>query len=141
MAVGNNVVFIGRLTKDIELKHVNDLAVARFTLARNKRKSNSEHPEADFVDFVAFGKSAEFAHKYFKKGERVGVHGELSTSMYEVDGKKIKSTNIVVSEFEFIEGKSITTSQKNENIENTKEDKEEDFTAIDEAVSDDDLPF
>ena len=111
MSLGNNVTFIGRLTRDIGLKKSGDTTIAFFTLARNNYKG-----EGEFFDFVAFGKNAEFATKYFSKGNRVGVQGYLSTNIWERgDGTKNKQINIVVENFEFIESSNSSYKNKNEN--------------------------
>lgn len=111
MSLGNNVTFIGRLTKDIELKKSGNTSIASFNLARNNYKGDGE-----FFDFVAFGKNAEFATKYFSKGDRVGVQGHLSTNIWERDdGTKVKQVNIAVDSFEFIESNNSSYKNKNSN--------------------------
>ena len=105
--VGNTVNFIGRLTKDIELKMVGDSYVANFCLARNRDYAkDKEHPESDFVDCVAWGKTAEILNKYFSKGGRVGVSGSLQTRVYDSsNGYKVKVTEVFVEQIEFIDKK------------------------------------
>lgn len=140
MSLRNNVNFIGRLVKDIEVRESNGRKFASFTLACNRNKASDGTVTADFVDFVAFEKNAEFASKYFKKGQRVGVTGKLATKMNEREGVKYKTTNVIVESFEFIEStndsfkKDDTHDMDVQNTENT-------FQPIDESVSDDDLPF
>lgn len=104
----NKVVFIGRLTKDAELKTVGDNIVCNFTLARNRSyQKDKDHPEADFIDCVAWNKTAELLSKYFNKGDRVGIIGSLQTHTYEdKDGGKRKVTNVLVESLEFIETKN-----------------------------------
>lgn len=138
MTLRNNVCFIGRLVKDIELREANGIQLAGFTLACNRVKTSKDaEPVADFVDFVAFGKNAEFASKWFKKGERVGVTGRLSTQMKEREGVKYKVTSVVVENFEFIE--PANSSYRNESVEKSEQPKPKE--AIDEAIEEDDLPF
>lgn len=103
----NKVVFIGRLTKEAELQTVGDNTVCNFTLARNRGyQKDKDHPEADFIDCVAWNKTAEILSKYFSKGDRVGIVGSLQTRTYEdKDGSKRKTTKILVETLEFIETK------------------------------------
>ena len=97
----NSVVLMGRLTKDPELKQSGDTAVARYTLAVERRKRD----ETDFPQIVAFGKSADFAGKYFRKGMKVCISGRIQTGSYEKDGVKIYTTNVVAENQEFCEPK------------------------------------
>ena len=72
----NKVILMGRLTKNPEIKYAgkdNDMAVARYTLAVNRRYKRDREQEADFISYVTFGKSAEFAQKYLHKGTRIGI--------------------------------------------------------------------
>ena len=86
----NRVILMGRLTKNPEIKYAgkdNDMAVARYTLAVNRRYKRDGEQEADFISCVTFGKSAEFAQKYLHKGMRMGYE-KLTEEMLEkyVDG-------------------------------------------------------
>lgn len=102
----NNVVLVGRLTGDPEVRYTQDkTAVARYTLAVDRRKKD----EADFIRCVAFGKSGEFTEKYFKKGMRVAVQGRIQTGSYkDKDGKTVYTTDIVAENQEFADGKRET---------------------------------
>ena len=74
----NKVILMGRLTREPEVRYssgAEPLAVARYTLAVNRRFKRKDEPEADFIPCVAFGKSGEFAEKYFRKGQLVAVRG------------------------------------------------------------------
>lgn len=110
MAVGNNVVFVGRFTRDPELRNVGngDTKVCSFALARNRSfNKDKDHPESDFIDCVAWNKIAETICNYFHKGSRIGVSGELQTRNYDdKNGIKHKVTEIVVNSIEFIDPKS-----------------------------------
>jgi single-strand DNA-binding protein len=102
----NNVNLIGRLTQDLELRHINDeTAVVNFTLAVDNRfKSEGE---ADFIRCVAFGKTAEVISEHTGKGVKIGVSGRLQTGSYDhKDGYTIYTTDVVVSEFTFCERKA-----------------------------------
>lgn len=107
----NKTILIGRLTKDVELRRTGSgKAVASFTLAVNKDFKNEQGGyDADFIDCVAFEQRAETISKYVHKGDRFGVIGNLTTRSYEnKDGKKVKVTEVKVTEFEFLESKKQT---------------------------------
>ena len=101
----NKVILMGRLTKNPEIKYTgkdNDMAVARYTLAVNRRYKCDGEQEADFISCVTFGKSAEFAQKYLYKGMRIVIGGRISTGSYkDKDGKTIYTTDVIVEEHEF----------------------------------------
>ena len=108
----NNVVLIGRMTKDVELRRTaSGKAVASFTLAVNKDFKNEQgNYDADFIDCVAFEQRAETISKYVHKGDRFAVIGKLATRNYEKDGRKVKVTEVKVTEFDFLENKKQTES-------------------------------
>jgi single-strand DNA-binding protein len=87
------------------------LAIARYTLAVDRRFKKDGEQNADFINCVAFGKSGEFAEKYFKKGMKVAVSGRIQTGSYDdKDGKKVYTTDIVIEEQEFCESKGTQES-------------------------------
>ena len=94
----NKVILMGRLTKNPEIKYAgkdNDMAVARYTLAVNRRYKRDGEQEADFISCVTFGKSAEFAQKYLRKGMRIVIGGRISTGNYkDKDGKTVYSVSV-----------------------------------------------
>ena len=98
----NKVVLMGRLTRDPEVRYSqgeNALAIARYTLAvdRRFRRNNDGEQTADFIGCVAFGRSAEFAEKYFRQGLKVVVSGRIQTGSYtNKDGQKVYTTDIIV---------------------------------------------
>ena len=99
----NVVILTGRLTRDIEVKKLsNDKAVANFSLAVN-RKFNRD--EVDFINCITWGKTAEIAGKYLKKGNQVGVQGSIRVGSYEKDGQKRYKTAVYVDQLEFLESK------------------------------------
>lgn len=100
----NKVILMGRLTKDPDIKYTQgDVAIARYTLAVDRRKKN----EADFISCVVFGKGAEFAAKYLKKGTKIAVAGHIQTGAYNnKDGVKVYTTDVVVEDQEFAESKA-----------------------------------
>ncbi|MFI3236527.1 MAG: single-stranded DNA-binding protein [Lachnospiraceae bacterium] len=107
----NKVILMGRLVRDPEVRYSQGEAstgVARYTLAVDRRfNRNNEENNADFIGCVAFGRSAEFAEKYFRKGTKLVVTGRIQTGSYtNKDGVKIYTTDVVVEEQEFAESKN-----------------------------------
>lgn len=111
----NKVEIVGRITRDPEMKYSqgeNANAVARFSVAVNRRFKNAEgNYEADFINCVAFGKTAEFIGKYFRKGMAIGVTGSIRTGNYtNKDGAKVYTTDVAVDDAEFVESKNGNSS-------------------------------
>lgn len=133
----NKVILLGRLTKDPEVRYTqseNMLAIARYTLAVDRRFKKEGQPSADFINCVAFGKSAEFAEKYMTKGRLFGVIGKIQTRNYENDKKeKVYVTEVVVDEQYFADSKK---DDKNDLSELLKEDDDK-LKELDDI----DLPF
>lgn len=106
----NKVILMGRLTKEPEVRYSsgeNVMAVARYTLAVDRRMKREEEGTADFIGCVAFGKAAEFAEQYFHKGIKILVTGRIQTGSYtNKDGNKVYTTEVVVEEQEFAESKA-----------------------------------
>ena len=94
----NKVVLVGRLTRDPEVRYSqgdNATAVARYTLAVDRRFRRDGEPTADFIPCVIFGRSAEFAEKYFHQGMRVSISGRIQTGSYtNKDGVKVYTTEV-----------------------------------------------
>lgn len=110
----NSVSLIGRLTKDPELRYTtNNTAVASFSIAVNRDYKVEGQPEADFIPIVTWNKTAEFAQKYFQKGQQVGVVGRIQTRNWE-DDQKVKHyvTEIVAEKLYFAEGKRDAGAQQ-----------------------------
>ena len=106
----NKVILMGRLTRDPEVRYSageNALAIARFTLAVDRRFRRDGEATADFINCVSFGRSAEFAEKYFRQGLKIAVTGRIQTGSYtNRDGQKVYTTEVVVEEQEFAESKA-----------------------------------
>ena len=106
----NKVVLMGRLTRDPEVRYSqgeNALAIARYTLAVDRRFKRDGEQTADFINCVVFGKSAEFTERYFRQGMRVVVCGRIQTGSYtNRDGQKVYTTEVVVEDQEFAESKA-----------------------------------
>ena len=110
----NKVILMGRLTRDPEVRYSageNALAIARYTLAVDRRFRRDGEASADFISCVVFGRGAEFAEKYFHQGIRIVVSGRIQTGSYtNRDGNKVYTTDVVVEEQEFAESKSVSDS-------------------------------
>ena len=110
----NKIILVGRLTRDPEVRYSSgeiQTAVARYMLAVERRFKRNNEPTADFIQCVVFGKSAEFAEKYFRKGMRISVSGRIQTGSYtNKDGVRVYTTEVIVEEQEFAESKSESAS-------------------------------
>lgn len=127
----NNVILIGRTTREIELRYTtSQTAVARFSLAVERPVKDGEK-KADFPNIIVFGKQAENCEKYLAKGRKVAVQGRLQTGSYEdKDGKRVYTTDVIAERVEFLEwGDSRTEESHSEHQETV-----DDFKALDEAV-------
>ena len=109
----NKVILMGRLTRDPEVRYSqgeNAMAIARYTLAvdrRVSRSNNGDQQTADFINCVAFGRNGEFAERYLRKGTKIAVTGRIQTGSYtNKDGVKVYTTEVVVEEHEFAESKN-----------------------------------
>lgn len=130
----NKVVLMGRLAKDPDVRYTtNNIAVVQFPLAVNRRfAKQGEERQADFINIVAWNKTAEFCSMYFKKGQQVGVIGRLQTRNYDdKDGKKVYVTEVVAEEVYFAD------SKKEEQNPFANAPASNEFT----PVNDEDLPF
>ena len=159
----NNVVLVGRLTKDPDLKYTaNGQAVATFTLAVNRNFTNqSGEREADFINCVIWRKPAETLANYAHKGTLLGVTGRIQTRNYEnQQGQRVYVTEVVVENFQLLESKNNNSSQNTSatNVSNTQTNNYtpnkqnasqanlglnpmDDFSGTTIDISDDDLPF
>ena len=112
----NKVILMGRLTRDPEVRYSSgdsSMAIARYTLAvdRRFRRNGDGEQTADFIGCVAFGKSAEFAERYFRQGLKIVVTGRIQTGSYtNKDGQKVYTTDVVVEDQEFAESKAASMS-------------------------------
>nr|DAR65738.1 MAG TPA: Single strand binding protein [Caudoviricetes sp.] len=105
----NKVILMGRLTRDPDVRYStgDNLAIARYTLAVDRRFRRDGEAAADFINCVTFGRAAEFAEKYLRQGTKIAVSGRIQTGNYtNRDGHKVYTTEIVVEEQEFAEGKN-----------------------------------
>ena len=122
----NTVQLLGNIVRDPELKYAagSGTAVSRFTVAV---KRQFKKDESDFINCIAFGKTAETIAQYFVKGNKIAIIGHIQTGSFEKDGKKVYTTDIIVDAFDFVESKG---SSNNSN---------DDYTFVPE--DDGELPF
>ncbi|MDT2600388.1 single-stranded DNA-binding protein [Enterococcus hulanensis] len=150
----NNVVLVGRLTKDPDLKYTaSGTTVSTFTLAVNRNFTNqSGNREADFINCVIWRKSAETLANYAKKGTLLGVTGRIQTRSYEnQQGQRVYVTEVVAENFQLLESRSTNEQRKNndmnnfdgQGMSNKNNDKYtgDPFSGSSIDSSDDDLPF
>ncbi|HIT05379.1 MAG TPA: single-stranded DNA-binding protein [Candidatus Scybalocola faecipullorum] len=106
----NKVILMGRLTRDPDIRYSQGeraTAVARYTLAVTRSYKREGEPDADFINCVAFGRTAEFAERYFRQGIRIVISGRIQTGSYvNKDGVKVYTTDVIVDEQEFAESKA-----------------------------------
>jgi single-strand DNA-binding protein len=137
----NKVILMGRLTRDPEVRYsqgAQPLAIARYTLAVDRRGSKQGEQSADFINCIAFGKSGEFAEKYLHQGTKIVVTGRIQTGSYtNRDGQKVYTTDVVVEEQEFAESKKNTQPAP----EPAPAGGYEGFMNIPDNVEDEGIPF
>lgn len=116
----NRVILMGRLTRDPDIRYSqsgDNMAIARFTLAvdrRGRRQDGADQQTADFIGCVCFGKQAEFAEKYLRQGTKIAVTGRIQTGSYtNKDGQKVYTTDVVLDEIEFAESKNAQGGDNN----------------------------
>lgn len=113
--MANKVFLIGRIVRDPDVRYTQgekSMAIARYTLAVDRRFKKDGEPTADFISCVAFSKNGEFAEKYFHKGMKIAVSGRIQTGSYtNKEGQKVYTTDVIVEEQEFCEKKGEGESQ------------------------------
>lgn len=145
----NKVILMGRLTRDPDVRYSQtangSMAVARYTLAVDRRFKKDGEANADFISCVAFGKVGEFAEKYLHQGTKIVVEGRIQTGSYtNKDGNKVYTTDIYVENCEFAESKSaaeqngVNTAPARPKPSNVDADG---FMTIPDNVDDEGLPF
>lgn len=112
----NKIILMGRLTKDPEVRYSqgnNPMAIARYTLAVERKFKRDGEPNADFINCIAFGKNGEFAEKYLHKGIKILVEGRWQSGSYtNRDGQKVYTNDCVVESCEFAESKNASQSER-----------------------------
>ena len=140
----NKCVLMGRLTRDPEVRYTqgdNASAVARFSLAVDRRFKKDGEQTADFINCVAFGKTGEFIEKYGHKGTKFVVEGRIQTGSYtNKDGQKVYTTDVVVEQVEFAESKASADGNATGNTSNSNASADTGFMNIPDGI-DEELPF
>ncbi len=145
----NKVILIGRLTRDPEVRYTQGSeprAIARYSLAVNRKFKRDGQPDADFINCVAFGRNGEFAEKFLKKGMQIAIVGSIQTGSYtDKDGNKRYTTDVIVDEHNFTESRKsfeerVGSEGASAPVNAPKTEKSDGFVAIDN-FDDDDLPF
>jgi single-strand DNA-binding protein len=136
----NKVELIGRLTRDPDIRSSageKPVTIARYTLAVDRRVKAGEEKTADFISCLSFGKNAEFAEKYLRKGLKIAVVGYIRTGSYKnKDGNVIYTTDVVVDEHEFCESKAASSQYQ----QNTSPAQNDGFVSMN-GIDDTELPF
>lgn len=146
----NNVVLVGRLTKDIDLRYAgNGIAVGNFTLAVNRKVKSEGQPAADFINCVGWKKTAEIIANYTRKGSQIGIEGSIQTRSYDNnEGKRVYITEVLVQSVTLLDSKSESGNESNKQSSNNTTSTPSNMgndpfdrgsQPID--ISDDDLPF
>lgn len=138
--VMNKVILMGRLTKDPEVHYSRENEpVARYTLAVDRRVRREGEQNADFINCVTFGRLAEVAEKYFRKGTKIAITGRIQTGSYtNKDGQKVYTTTVVVEEREFAESKAAGNTSATSGSSNAFPQTGDGFMEI---PDDEELPF
>lgn len=138
----NTVVLIGRTTRDIELRRTgNGTAVASFTLAVNRDFKTQDGQEADFIQCVAWKKTAELLEQYVHKGDRIAVNGSIRTRNYEDShGRTVYVTEVLVNHVEFLETKNREMPSDSPSVQNNS-NPYNDWWNKEYEMDNSDLPF
>lgn len=142
----NKVILMGRLTKDPDVRYSQGektTAVARYTLAVDRKFKRDGEASADFINCIAFGKNGEFAEKYLRRGTKIVVVGRIQTGSFtNKDGQKVYTTDVVVEEHEFAESKKVSSenSGNTNNLSNSFPTDKDGFMNIPDGI-DEEIPF
>lgn len=142
----NKVILMGRLTRDPEVRYTTNgepMAIARYTLAVDRRFKKDGEQTADFIRCVAFGRAGEFAEKYFHQGIKLVVEGRIQTGSYQdKDGKTVYTTDVIVENQEFAESKAVSEGNTSKNADMSQNEPQNDgWESIPESADDTGLPF
>lgn len=122
----NKIILMGRLTRNPEVRYSqgnNSTAIARFSVAVDRRFKRDGEPEADFFNCTAFGKQGEFVEKWLQKGTKILLSGRVQNDNYtNKDGEKVYSVQIIVEEIEFAESKSASENNNTPPVQNQNTD-------------------
>lgn len=147
----NKAVLIGRITKDLEMRRTaNGNAVVSFTLAVGRNKVQEGQQEADFINCVAWNKTADLMYQYLHKGSLIGVEGRIQTRNYDnQQGQRVFVTEVIVDSVQFLDSRNAQQSQPQQTYQQPQQPQYAgSLTASAEAgawqepdISSDDLPF
>lgn len=139
----NQVVLIGRLTKDPETSvSQSNTMVSRFTLAVDRDYKRDGEQTADFIRIITFGRTAELVDAYLFKGRQVAVHGRIQTGSYtNKDGQKVYTTDIIADRVQFLGGKQSQDDAPAEPYEEKRQQSTEQTEFDGFQACDDDIPF
>lgn len=139
----NHVVLIGRLVRDPEIRYSQGekpMAVAKYTLAVDRRYKREGESTADFIRCISFGKNAEFAEKYMSQGRKFAVEGSIQTGSYQnKDGQTVYTTDVIVNGQDFCDSKPAGSGNSGSYAGATTDS--EGFMNIPDGVEDEGLPF
>ena len=139
----NKVIMMGRLTKDPEVRYggANNTAIARYTIAVDRRFKREGQPTADFFNCTSLGKQGEFVEKYLRKGTKVVIEGELQNDNYtNKEGQMVYGMRIIVSSIEFAESKNGSSTSAADTSAAPAPDSDDGFMNIPDGIEDE-LPF
>ena len=132
----NKIILMGRLTRDPEVRYINDNKIGRYSIAVDRRFKKEGQPDADFFNCTVFGKGAEFAENYLKQGTKIVISGRIESDNYtNKDGEKVYGWQVIVDEQEFAESKK---AQEESGAATPK--KESKYVDVSEGITED-LPF
>lgn len=143
----NKVILMGRLTRDPEVRYTTSdepIAIARYTLAVDRKFKRDGEQTADFIRCVAFGKNGEFAEKYFHQGTKIVAEGRIQTGSYQdKDGKTVFTTEVVIEGQEFAESKAAAESNgvNTQTAPPPMPDNANDFMDVPDNADETGLPF
>ena len=137
----NSVQLVGRFTKDPDVRYTDGgMTIARFSLAVDRRFKSDNGPTADFPNLVAFGKTAEFIEKWFRKGDGLTLQGSIQTGSYtNNDGVKVYTTDVRIDSVEFPCGKAGNNNP--DNAGSRQRPDPEGFMSLPEGIDEEELPF
>lgn len=140
----NKVILMGRLTRDPDVRYTQGeepMAIARFTLAVDRRGKRDGEASADFPSCVCFGRTAEFIEKYAHQGTKLVVVGRIQTGSYtNRDGQKVYTTDVVVEEAEFAESKAAADRNAQQTPQPSPDTGADGFMNIPDGIEEE-LPF
>lgn len=141
----NQIILMGRLTRDPEIRYsqgASPTAIASFGLAVDRRYKREGGPTADFFNCAAFGKQAEFAERYLRKGVKILLTGRMENNDYtNRDGVKVHSYQVAVESMEFAESKKATEEAQEEHRRKAERPAEDGFYPVPDNLDDEDLPW